>query len=274
MKTLYLSDLDGTLIRNNQRISNFTTDVIAHFVKEGGLFSYATARSPVTSKIVTNGLNVGLPLICHDGASIYDEFGEEILLSHHFLPDEITEISNVLAKYDFYPIVNAFIDGYERFSYFEKDMDKGMVEFLNDRKNDPRIRIVSSFEELYFGEIFSIYFIRDDKGDVAPLNDLIKNDGRFHTILQKDTYHDYWFFVLLPAKASKANAALELKKMLGCDRLVVFGDRMNDLSMFAVADESYAMSNAVDELKAIATGVIGSNEDDAVAKWILTNVMK
>ena len=52
---------------------------------------------------------------------------------------------------------------------------------------------------------------------------------------------------------------------------MVFGDGRNDLDMFEMADESYAVENAVDELKAAATGVIACNEDDGVAKWLLEN---
>jgi hydroxymethylpyrimidine pyrophosphatase-like HAD family hydrolase len=38
--------------------------------------------------------------------------------------------------------------------------------------------------------------------------------------------------------------------------------------MFEVADEAYAVENAMDEVKAMATAVILSNEDDGVAQWI------
>lgn len=55
---------------------------------------------------------------------------------------------------------------------------------------------------------------------------------------------------------------------LGAERLVVFGDNHNDLPMFEVADESYAVSNAVPAVLEAATGVIGSNDEDAVACWI------
>ena len=75
----------------------------------------------------------------------------------------------------------------------------------------------------------------------------------------------------MSAKATKANAALQLKNILGCGRLVVFGDNRNDLSMFSVADECYAAANAVPELKEITTAVIGANDNDGVAKWILEN---
>ena len=60
--------------------------------------------------------------------------------------------------------------------------------------------------------------------------------------------------------------------MLNCDRLVVFGDGVNDIDMFEIADEAYAVENAVDELKEIATGVIACNDEDGVAKWLYERV--
>ena len=76
----------------------------------------------------------------------------------------------------------------------------------------------------------------------------------------------------MPAKASKANAIRKLKEMWHCSRVISFGDAVNDIPMFEISDECYAVENAVDELKAIATGVIGNNEEDGVAKWLLEHV--
>jgi len=49
---------------------------------------------------------------------------------------------------------------------------------------------------------------------------------------------------------------------------VVFGDGLNDIPMFEIADEAYAVAGALDELKQHATGIIGSNEEDAVANFL------
>ena len=75
----------------------------------------------------------------------------------------------------------------------------------------------------------------------------------------------------MPKKATKANAILELKKLLSCDRVISFGDAINDLPMFSVSDECYAVANAKDEVKEKATAIIGSNNDDGVAKWLEEN---
>ena len=45
MKTLYVSDLDGTLLRSDAQTSEYTNQVINKLTSDGILFSYATARS-------------------------------------------------------------------------------------------------------------------------------------------------------------------------------------------------------------------------------------
>ena len=59
--------------------------------------------------------------------------------------------------------------------------------------------------------------------------------------------------------------------MVGAEKVVSFGDNLNDIEMFKASDEAYAVSNACEELKEIATGVIGSNDEDSVARYILTH---
>ena len=50
MKTLYVSDLDGTLLRSDEKTSDYTNSVIHRMTANGMLFSYAIARSIITAK--------------------------------------------------------------------------------------------------------------------------------------------------------------------------------------------------------------------------------
>lgn len=75
----------------------------------------------------------------------------------------------------------------------------------------------------------------------------------------------------MPFEASKANAIKQLQKILECDRVIVFGDGRNDIDMFELADESYAVQNADEQLKRYATSVISSNDEDGVAHWLEDN---
>lgn len=49
---------------------------------------------------------------------------------------------------------------------------------------------------------------------------------------------------------------------------MVFGDQSNDIGMFRMADEAYAVAGATPELSEHATATIGANDDDAVARWL------
>ena len=77
MSTLYVSDLDGTLLRSNEKTSEYTNKVINSLTERGMLFSYATARSLITAKKVTRGINAKIPLIVYNGASVIDNLKED-----------------------------------------------------------------------------------------------------------------------------------------------------------------------------------------------------
>lgn len=113
-KTLYVSDLDGTLLRHDQTVSPFTAETINTLTARGMLFSYATARSLVTAKTVTKGLNTHFPLIIYNGAFVRDNVTEEILLANYF-DASVYAVLDELFKANIYPIVYANVDGREHF---------------------------------------------------------------------------------------------------------------------------------------------------------------
>ncbi|MFT5677468.1 MAG: hydroxymethylpyrimidine pyrophosphatase-like HAD family hydrolase, partial [Paraglaciecola sp.] len=63
-------------------------------------------------------------------------------------------------------------------------------------------------------------------------------------------------------------AVTKLKKQLGASNVICFGDSDNDLSMFALADESYAPENAKVEIKKSASAIIGHNHKDGIAHFL------
>jgi hydroxymethylpyrimidine pyrophosphatase-like HAD family hydrolase len=69
-------------------------------------------------------------------------------------------------------------------------------------------------------------------------------------------------------RASKGAAVTHLKEKLGASNVICFGDSDNDLSMFELADESYAPENAKAEIKESASAVIGHNHKDGIAHFL------
>jgi len=264
MKTLYVTDLDGTLLRSNEQTSDVTNEIINGLVEKGLIFSYATARSYQTSHKVTKGLNASFPLIIYNGAMVVDNVSGNFLIKN-FFKDEISDVIDDLTGNGIYPIVYAFINGMEKFSYIPEKCSVNTKLFLESRKNDRRDNPVARKEALSSGEIFYITCI-DSREILEPF--YRKYAASYHCIFQEDIYTKHQWLEVMPKSASKANAIRQLRDLLGCQKVVVFGDGKNDIDMFEMADEAYAVSNAVDELKQIATGVIGSNHEDAVAKWL------
>ena len=228
------------------------------------LFSYATARSLNTAKKVTEGLNTHFPLIIYNGAFVKDNITEEILIANYF-EEDVYEVLKDLFAHEIYPIIYSYQNNIEKFSYIPAKATSGMQTFLNSRKGDKRTNIVTTESELMYGDLFYITCI-DKSEKLEPFYHKYKN--KYHVVYQKDIYTGEQWLEIMPQKASKAQAALQLKQKLECDRLVVFGDGKNDIDMFEIADEAYAVENAVSELKVVATGIIESNENDGVAKYL------
>ena len=67
MKTLYVSDLDGTLLNREPRLSAYTAETLNLLIEEGLPFTYATARSVHSARIVAAGLQTRLPVITYNG---------------------------------------------------------------------------------------------------------------------------------------------------------------------------------------------------------------
>lgn len=266
MKILYVSDLDGTLLNSQQQTSSFTNKMIEQYVQKGMLFSYATARSYYSAKPATKGLTAKIPLILYNGAFIIDNVSQEIILSNFFTKQEVDDLSSFFNQEQFYPIVYSFRNKQEKFSYYSSLATKEELAFVATR-NDIRKNPLDD-DSLYYGDVFYISCI-STKEKLDPFYHHLKD--QFQCIYSQDIYSQDWWLEILPQKASKANAILQLKKYLNCDKVIAFGDGLNDISMFQIADECYAVENACDELKEIATDVIGHHDEDAVVKWLIKN---
>ena len=267
MQTLYVTDLDGTLLNSNDRISQYSIETINGLVAKGMQFTYATARSLVSASVVAKGLSTTIPVIAYNGALIIHPATGEVISSLSFTEEEAGYLSGVLRENGANPLVYAYVDGVERVSYVEGRENEGIQRYLDMRKGDRRFRPLSDETCLYQGDIFYFTCIAD-REELAPMYEIFAGDGRFRCTLQQELYRPEYFLEIMPKKASKAEAIKRLKEIWHCDRVVSFGDAVNDIPMFEISDECYAVANAVPELKTHATGEIASNDEDGVAKWL------
>ncbi len=271
-KTLYVTDLDGTLLNRSDRINPRSIKIINALTEKGMMFTYATARSLVSASVVTKGLSTKIPVIAYNGAFIFQPDTGEIFSQERFTAEEMNEVKGVLEKYNISPLIYAYINGVEKVSWITEKENDGMRRYLSMRKGDRRLNPMAEGEKLYQGDMFYFTCI-GEKEELQPVYDFFSNSGRYRCTIQQELYRPEYWCEIMPARATKANAIAKLKKMWGCTKVISFGDAINDIPMFEISDEAYAVENAVEELKAVATGIIADNEHDGVASWLLEHVV-
>lgn len=263
-KTLFVSDLDGTLLRSDGTLAKDTARKVAELVLRGVKFTFATARSYYTAMQVTGELPIKIPVILHNGVFIRDP-RSGAYIKKNLLPNP-EYVRRIFDEYGLSPFVYSADGDKQKYSYIQDKIPPESAAYQLKRVGDPRDNPITDESLLWDGDVFYVLCITNDRRAEEIYRRL---SGDYNCLYAEDYYsRDKWLEVYAKG-ASKAEAALKLRDVLGCHRLVVFGDGANDISMFEAADESYAVSGAVDELKAHATGVIGSNDEGAVVNWLM-----
>ena len=99
MKTLYVSDLDGTLLNREPRLSAYTAETLNLLIEEGLPFTYATARSVHSARIVAAGLQTRLPVITYNGVFLQDAQTGKVLSRTVFSPEEVENLAGYLSRH-------------------------------------------------------------------------------------------------------------------------------------------------------------------------------
>ena len=116
------------------------------------------------------------------------------------------------------------------------------------------------------------YTVNDSLDLLSPFYDKVRVIKGLRAEFYRDVYdRDKWFLELLSERASKAHATEYIKEKYGFDRIVAFGDNINDLPLFKVSDHKLAVENAHDDVKSKADEIINSNTKDGVARWLKEN---
>jgi 5-amino-6-(5-phospho-D-ribitylamino)uracil phosphatase len=276
MPTLYISDLDGTLLRSDATLSAFSKSTLDDLLNRGILFTVASARSVTSIRPILDGLHLPLPIIEFNGAFITD-----LDTGNHAIINDIDrnlaeEIFDVIRSTGSLPFVSTY-DGTADRVYYEKILNGGMQQHLDNRRasRDPRLRKIDRLADAFAHRVVCFTIIDRSEAVVKvrkAIEEAYPDQAEMH--FYEDTYAPGWSWLTVnDLKATKGRAIQTLIHSAGLDHseIVAFGDHTNDIEMFRVAHRSYAVSNAKDELKTRATGTIGTNEEDSVPRFILAD---
>lgn len=272
-KVLFVSDLDGTLMQPDATLSEQTVDILNRNIAKGKLFTIATARTPATVSKIIEKVNLDVPAIVMTGAAIWDKKSNRYS-ERRFIPVEATRQFISLLHEKKFPIF-----------HFTLDEDIINIYHIGGKLND----IEREFVEQRLTSPFKRFHLRDDGGEITPEeiektvlfygmqptahSEEVYTESKSIANLRPQFYHDIYgptigIMEAFSPSATKAEAIKLMKERIGADKVIAFGDNINDLPMFKVADVAVAVENALPEVKEAADIVIGPNTDDSVAKFI------
>jgi len=276
MPTLYITDLDGTLLHNDATLSAFGSSTLRDLLSRGVLFTVASARSVTSIRPILDDLPLTLPIIEFNGAFISDlKTGDHAVIND--IDRDLAEgIFDVIRSTDCLPFISTYNGTADRV-YYEKILNDGMQQHLDNRRasDDPRLRQIDRLADAFADRVVCFSVI-DRSETIVEVRKAIEAayPDQVEMHFYKDNYIPGWSWLTVnDLKATKGRAIQTLIDLAGLDdsEIVAFGDHTNDIEMFRVAHRSYAVANAGEELKTHSTGTIGSNEEDSVPRFILAD---
>ncbi len=270
MKTLYISDMDGTLLQSNGKMSEYTKEKLNEFYAKGIPFAVATARSMVSATPLLEGVHFAAPIVLMNGVFVYDTETKKAVKYHEIPYSALQRILDCFYEKNLHPFMFLYSDDYKLSIKYTEFDNGGMKEFYDMRVDmlDGRFTQTDDLTVIEKGQhpVYVNYYALPEFLDeiVEKLKSISEIDFAYY----KDSYSDDWLVEIYSHTASKANGAKEIAEIIGAEKITAFGDNLNDLVMLGGADTAVAVENAVPLVKEIADIVIGNNNDDSVVKYI------
>lgn len=271
MKKLYISDLDGTLLNSDAKLSDYSKSTINEFLAKGGHFTISTARTAATVGHILDGVNITLPVILMNGVCTYDLEKKEYINVNFIEKEAVDSLFDIIKKYNLSGFVYT-IDNGKLATYYENLESPGAKEFVDQRVkryNKPFTKVTNFNEISCKGVIY--YSISDTKEKLTNAMEEVSKITGLNYSFYRDIYEENCYFLeVSSSKASKYNSLVWLKEKYCFDYITSFGDNLNDIGLFNASDFKVAVSNAREELKASASMIISSNNENGVAEYLKT----
>lgn len=256
---LFITDLDGTLLRNDLTISEENLKAIEYFKSEGGIFTFITGRLPYGAKDVYETVKPNAPCGCLNGGGIYDYEKEEFLWSEE-LPKTVFDLVEYIDKN--LPTIGIEVNLHNKIYFCKKN-----ASTENHRLNENYPDLICHYRDVK-ERIAKILFADDNEDNIFKLISMLKEHPQFADFGFVRSHREYC--EIIPKGVNKGNLVAKLAELLKIDasKVIAIGDNDNDVEMLDAAHVSIVVSNATEKAKKAADYITVSNEENAIAKVI------
>lgn len=257
---LLCTDIDSTLTEHENKISKDNLDAIEYFIRNGGTFTVATGRTPLTIPEILDEY-ISVPVICQNGA-LFDIHTQKYI-SYKALDEKAIEIAKeIQTKFP--------TSGIECFRLYDIAFVKNNKATLRHIETEDILcatHLDCSLDEVE-GPILKILFAQENE-ETDIIAETYKNSQ------YQQEYHlvksHMWYYEIIRKDVSKGDALKQLCELAGFElkNVVAAGDNDNDIELIRQAGLGYAVKNATENLKKAADKVTRrSNAQSAVAEII------
>ncbi|ABD89210.1 Cof-type HAD-IIB family hydrolase [Rhodopseudomonas palustris] len=252
---LVISDVDGTLVTKDKRLTEAAQKAVARLRGAGIGFTVTSSRPPVGMRMLVDPLGLDLPMGPFNGSSIVDP--QFAVLEQHRIPATAAAISlKVLAEF----AIDAWL--FTTDHWFVDRLDGDYVAHEQGTiQADPTA--VDDFSP-YLDQACKIVGSTTDAALLARCEQAMQQAlGTQALAVRSQSY----YLDITPPGQDKGSFVRAMARRLGIttDAIATIGDMQNDLAMFKTSGLPIAMGNATPDVQRQARHVTASNEDDGFA---------
>ncbi len=271
MKTLYVTDLDGTLLDADATVSPATSRLLTELTGAGALISVATARTPATVEPLLRDTLTGSDLVVMTGAALWNRISRRYDDLRLLAACDVSTVVDTMAAHGLHLFAyDVRPDGFIEVYHPAPSLSEAEERFVALRRNLQlkHFNLGAPLPEADYGSTV-LFFGMGSYERITALAGALRRTTGCYVSYYKDIYlDDVWLIEIFAGGVSKAEGIARLRRLTGAERVVTFGDNLNDIPMLRAADLGVAVGNALPETKAAASVVIGPNTADAVARFI------
>ena len=251
---LFLSDVDGTLLKTRESVPPAALDAIREWMKAGGRFALSTGRCLRSARKLVEEIPVNAPCILCGGALVYD-FQEDRALAVKPLGEAVLQkLRDILAAY---PGVSVTVTT-SRSVYNLRKNDRLRNRGVEEDAGAPLI----SLEEIP-EPVVKALFTEDDPQVLEALRDRFFSGGE-----ETFSFASRHFCELTARGVHKGSAAAFLRRFCAAGRVYAAGDAMSDVHMARSCDFFFAPASAPEEVRRRADRLFPPPREGGIAKAI------
>ena len=138
---LFVTDLDGTLINKDRKVTQKSVEIINDLISLGMNFTVATARTPATAVEILQDLKLKLPVALMNGVLIYDTKELKYIDIKDINTESTYKVLDIFEKYNKNPLVYGILENHlwvyhkefehaYEYNFYKERADKKLKTFV------------------------------------------------------------------------------------------------------------------------------------------------